>query len=308
MLHRQAQFARCAALPVPASRKARYGWHDWPQEFRDLSKLPAVAAFAREAADEVAFHLFAQWLADRGLEAAHHAARDAGMALGLISDLAVGVAPSGADAWSFGRLHAVGARRRRAARSARPGRPELVPDDVLPARAGRRLGFCAMDRHWRSEPRWYIRAECGSTMPSASRGCGVVVPRRRPRAKDGAYLTYPFTDLLRLLALESHRKRAFVVAEDLGTAPHGFHQAIVDHEMPGMRVLWFEREGHGAFRPSSAYDRGCMAMTGTHDTPTVAGWWRGTDIGWGERLGRFRTPRSASSSRAPQRPRTRATS
>jgi 4-alpha-glucanotransferase len=109
-------------------------------------------------------------------------------------------------------------------------------------------------------------------------------------AKDGAYLTYPFVDLLRLLALESHRARAFVVAEDLGTAPWGFHEAIMDREMPGMRVLWFERAWDAAFRPAKDYDPRCLAMTGTHDTPTVAGWWRGTDIDWSDRLGRYKTP------------------
>ncbi|MDR8829547.1 hypothetical protein FEQ02_00583 [Burkholderia pseudomultivorans] len=47
-----------------------------------------------------------------------------------------------------------------------------------------------------------------------------------------------------------------------------------------MRVLWFERTPDGAFRPPHEWDRDALAMTSTHDLPTVAGWWRGVDLGW----------------------------
>ncbi len=60
---------------------------------------------------------------------------------------------------------------------------------------------------------------------------------------DGAYLSYPLADMLRLLALESFRHRALVVGEDLGTVPEGFREALDAHGVYGMRVLWFEREG-----------------------------------------------------------------
>jgi 4-alpha-glucanotransferase len=281
VLHRQAQFD---ALLCRFRPQGAYGWRDWPQEFRDPAS-PAVAAFAREAADEVDFHLFAQWLADRGLEAAHHASKEAGMALGLISDLAVGVAPNGADSWSFGRhmLSGLGV-----------GAP---PDPLGPEGQNWCLttfsprGLAATGyAPWIAMIRSALVHAGGVRIDHAFGLARLWVVPDGGQAKHGAYLTYPFDDLLRLLALESHRERAFVVAEDLGTAPHGFHQAIIEREMPGMRVLWFEREGHGGFRPPSAYDPRCMAMTGTHDTPTVAGWWRGTDLRWSERLGRFRTP------------------
>ena len=60
---------------------------------------------------------------------------------------------------------------------------------------------------------------------------------------DGAYLAYPLTDLLRLLALESQRHQAIVIGEDLGTLPDGFHETLETAGVHGMRVLWFEREG-----------------------------------------------------------------
>ncbi len=105
--------------------------------------------------------------------------------------------------------------------------------------------------------------------------------------RDGAYLGYPFEDLIRLATLEAHRAKAFVIAEDLGTAPYGFTQAVTDRQMLGMRVLWFERAADHGFIGPQDYEPLSAAMSGTHDTVTVAGWWRGRDLDWAERLGRL---------------------
>ena len=84
-------------------------------------------------------------------------------------------------------------------------------------------------------------------------------------------------DLLRLTALESWRHRALVIGEDLGTVPTGFRERLAQTGIDGMRVLWFEQED-GHFRQPDDWDRSAVAMTTTHDLPTVAGWWRGADI------------------------------
>jgi 4-alpha-glucanotransferase len=102
---------------------------------------------------------------------------------------------------------------------------------------------------------------------------------------EGAYLQYPFSDLLGLLALESRRNRAIVVAEDLGTVPTGFRERISRAGLMGMRVLWFEREGKDAFLPPPTWDPQAAALSTTHDLPTLAGWWTGRDIVWHETLG-----------------------
>jgi 4-alpha-glucanotransferase len=81
-----------------------------------------------------------------------------------------------------------------------------------------------------------------------------------------------------LIRLESHRRRAIIIAEDLGTVPEGFQYDLADSGIDGMRVLWFERDDDGAFRPPSTWSVEAAAMTSTHDLPTVAGWWRGADI------------------------------
>jgi 4-alpha-glucanotransferase len=94
---------------------------------------------------------------------------------------------------------------------------------------------------------------------------------------DGAFLAYPFDDLLRLVALESHRHHAVVIGEDLGTIPQELRARLSAAGIAGMDVLWFQRQ-HGAFLPPSQWRSDAVAMTTTHDLPTVAGWWSGTDL------------------------------
>jgi 4-alpha-glucanotransferase len=123
-----------------------------------------------------------------------------------------------------------------------------------------------------------------------------VVPKGAGAA-DGAYLRYPVDDLLRLLALESHRRRAVVIGEDLGTLPEGFHDRMEKAGILGMRVLWFEQEKDGSFRPPAHWSREAAAMTTTHDLPTVLGWWRGRDIEWRESLSLFPSAETAEEER-----------
>ena len=101
---------------------------------------------------------------------------------------------------------------------------------------------------------------------------------------EGAYLSYPLKDLMRLTALESSRQRSIIIGEDLGTVPAGFDRRLADVGVYGMGVLWFERE-RGRFRPPQNWPTAVAAMTSTHDLPTVAGWWNGNDIATRARLG-----------------------
>jgi 4-alpha-glucanotransferase len=106
-------------------------------------------------------------------------------------------------------------------------------------------------------------------------------------AAEGAFLNYPLEDTLRLLALESHRHGAVVVGEDLGTVPPDFRARLHKAGVGGMDVLWFQRDEKD-FLPPSAWREDAMAMTTTHDLPTVAGWWSGADIEVRSRLGTVR--------------------
>ena len=277
-LHRHALFD---ALDGHFRPGGAHGWRDWPAAYRDPAS-PAVAAFAAQQADEVEFHLFLQWLARGGLDAAGIAARQAGMAIGLIGDLAVGVDPSGSDAWAM---------RGAMLRDLTIGAP---PDPLGPLGQNWSItGFSPAGLRQSGYAPWI------AMLRSAFAGCGGlridhafglarlwVIPEGGTSA-DGAYLSYPFDDLVRLATLEAHRADALVIAEDLGTAPHGFTDAVTQRRMPGMRVLWFERAEDQGFIGAQDFDPLSVAMTGTHDTATVAGWWRGRDLDWAARLGRL---------------------
>ena len=88
---------------------------------------------------------------------------------------------------------------------------------------------------------------------------------------EGAYVTYPWEDLLGIVALESVRAGAYVVGEDLGTVDPWMREALADWGVLSYRLLWFEED-----RPTM-YPSQALAAVTTHDLPTVAGLWSGSD-------------------------------
>src|SRR5262249_28320289 len=66
--------------------------------------------------------------------------------------------------------------------------------------------------------------------------------------------------------------RAVVIGEDLGTVEPAFRERIAQAGIAGMDVLWFQRDGKD-FMPPAEWRRDAVAMTSTHDLPTVARWW-----------------------------------
>jgi 4-alpha-glucanotransferase len=278
MLRRHALFD---ALDCHFRPAGAHGWRDWPAAFHD-PEGSAATRFAAEHPDEIAFHLFVQWLARQGLEAAQSAAKDAGMGVGLIADLAVGVDPSGSDAWSL--RHAM-------LDGLTIGAP---PDPLGPLGQNWSItGFSPEGLRASAYEPWIAMIRAGLAAGGGLRidhAFGLarlwVIPEGGA-TRDGAYLSYPFDDLIRLATLEAHRANAFIIAEDLGTAPYGFTQAVTERQMLGMRVLWFERAADHGFIGAADYEPLSAAMSGTHDTVTVAGWWRGRDLDWAEELDRL---------------------
>ncbi len=256
----------------------RWHWRDWPEQHRDPSN-PAVAGFAETHAPEVAFHAFMQWQANLSMAAAQQAARDAGMSVGLVADLAVGADSGGSHCWSRQAETLIGL-------------SVGAPPDLLSPQ-GQNWGLAAFS------PRGLVLHGFGAYLEmlrSTMRHAGGVridhalglarlwVVPDGGSAADGAYISFPIEDMLRLIALESHRHRAIVLAEDLGTIPDGFQDRLEQAGMLGMRVLWFEKH-HDRFTSPRIWTRGATAMTSTHDLPTVAGWWAGRDLEWRGRLG-----------------------
>jgi 4-alpha-glucanotransferase len=103
-------------------------------------------------------------------------------------------------------------------------------------------------------------------------------------AMAGAYVRYPFAELLRLVALESHRQRCAVVGEDLGTVPSGFRETMQAANLLTYRVVMFERRWDGNFIPPGDYPPLAAASAATHDLASLKGFWLGRDIAWRQDL------------------------
>ena len=248
-------------------------WRDWPEPYRDPQSAE-VERFARENAQEVSYHAFCQWLIARGLERAQIAAGSAGMKIGLLSDLAVGADGGGSQAWS---------RQEEVLATLSVG----APPDIL-NRAGQNWGICAFSP-WGLKANGY-RAFIEMLRANLAHAGGMridhvmglmrlwVIPEGQG-PENGAYLNYPFDDLLRLLTLEAWRHGAVILGEDLGTVPEGLQEKLAARNILGMRVLLFEQDD-ARFTPPSEWSCEALATTTTHDLPTLAGWWRGRDIDW----------------------------
>ncbi|ART63883.1 4-alpha-glucanotransferase [Kushneria marisflavi] len=247
--------------------------HAWPDDMQDV-KSEAVASFSQEHGERVAFYAFAQWQIALELATVQQRAIDAGQRIGLIADIAVGVDPHGSQAWSrpeemLGKL--------------RIGSP---PDD-----------FNANGQEWGVtgfSPQGLI--EYGfdgfiATLRACLHGAGGLridhimglsrlwlIPEGASPTQ-GAYVRYPEQSLLRLIALESWRHRAVIIGEDLGTVEPAFRERLEQFGILGMGVLWFEREDD-EFTAARDYPSRAVAMTSTHDLPTVAGWRLGRDLDW----------------------------
>jgi 4-alpha-glucanotransferase len=259
------------------ARSGACGWQDWPEGYRRPDS-PQVEQFAREHAGEIDFHLFLQWWTDQSLAQAGKAA--SGMAVGLVTDLAVGLDAGGSHAWSRGEELMMGI-------------GIGAPPDAFQA-AGQNWGITSFSpfalQRLAYAPfigliRSAMRHAGGIRIDHALglRRLWVVPSGAEPL--DGAYLRFPEQEILRLIALESHRAGALVIGEDLGVVPPGFRDTIAERGLMGMRVLPFERDEDGDFTPSSGWDEQAVAMTSTHDLTPIAGWWQGRDIDWREQLG-----------------------
>lgn len=254
------------------------GWQGWPEEFRDPAG-GAVAAFAASHADEVRFYIFLQWLAERSLAGAQRASCEAGMGIGLIADLAVGIDAGGSEGWTRPDELLTGLSIGAPPDLLGPGGQNWGLTTFSPL-ALRRTGFETFLKTLRAG----LRHAGGIRIDHVLGLRRLWAIPEGASARDGCYLSLPQRDLFRLLALESARAEALVIGEDLGTVPPGLRDEMAERGILGMRVLWFERDEQGGFTDPRRWDRSAAAMTGTHDLPTVAGWWRGRDIDWNRRL------------------------
>ncbi|WP_210443254.1 4-alpha-glucanotransferase [Nocardioides sp. SYSU D00065] len=233
-------------------------WHTWPPALRRPDGED-VESFRRDHAQRVGFHAWLQWQLDEQLRAATGD-------LTVIQDLPIGVSGGGADAWAWQEGLAQGV-------------TVGAPPDALNT----------LGQDWGSPPMvpWRLRLAdyepfIQSVRSTISGAGGLRIDHvmglfrlwwipEGAGATEGAYVRYPSDDLLDIVALESHRAQAVVVGEDLGTVEPGVPEALSSRAILSYKVLWFEEDDPAEW-PVEA-----LATVTTHDLPTVAGLWTGSD-------------------------------
>lgn len=235
------------------------GWSRWPAEYR-RPDAPAVREFQAAGADRIAFHAWLQWLLDRQLARA-------AAACPVMQDLPIGVDPDGADAWAWqdvlARGVSVGAPPDRyVAAGQNWGLPPFVPHRL------RQVGYAPFIETLRA-----TLAHAGGLRIDHVMGLFRLfwIPPGAVPA-EGGYVRYPAADLLAITALESRRAGAFVVGEDLGTVEDGVREAMAAHGLLSYRCVWFETA------PPSRFPTLSLGAITTHDLPTIAGLWDGSDL------------------------------
>ena len=265
---------------------------DWPAELHD-PRGAAVAAERERLAERVNFHTWLQKCCDEQLAVAQAASRDAGMAVGIVHDLAVGVDPGGADAWAL--------------------QDDLAHGFTVGAPPD---GFNQRGQDWRLPPWRPDRLAAAGYQPVRdmlravlARGGGIRIDHilglyrlwwvpEGESSGAGTYVRYDVDALCGVVALEAARAGALVVGEDLGTVPREMRAALEAWGMVGSAVLWFERddaaegEDEPAFLPPVRWRRDVMASVTTHDLPTAAGFVAGEHVRVRAQLGVLGRPAS----------------
>ncbi|MFN8193186.1 MAG: 4-alpha-glucanotransferase [Nocardioidaceae bacterium] len=272
------EFATWCALVEHLGAPA--GWPAWAHD-RDAQE---VEELVDDLSDRVDFFRWLQWVCDQQLDAAQQAAVGAGMSVGVVTDLAVGVHPEGADVWTLGSALATGVS---------VGAP---PD-----------AFNQIGQNW-SQPPWRPDrlAEIGyapyiAMLRTVLRHAGALridhvmglfrlwcIPLGH-QPSEGAYLRYDHEAMVSILLLEAQRAGAFVIGEDLGVVEPFVRDYLASRGILGTSILWFEVED-GAPRPPESYRELCLATVTTHDLPPTAGYLAGDHVRLREELGLLTRP------------------
>lgn len=255
-----------------------YGWTSWPLAYQKTDTAEIIE-FQKFNAERIEYFCFVQWLAHTQLTDVKTAAKAKNMKVGLYLDLAVGCDGSGLDVWSNQDLYVAGAS---------IGAP---PD-----------GMNALGQNWGLTPMSPVALKAKGYQPlvdalrSNMQYSGAlridhilglmrqywVAPNMA--ANEGMYITFPFDEILRIIALESQRNQCIVIGEDLGNVPEGFSDIMHNAGLLSFKVMFFERWQSGLFKRPELYPEQSVVTIATHDTATLTGWWQGRDLQWRELL------------------------
>ncbi len=259
-------------------------WREWPAPYRNPESRE-VRSFLRAHRARVDFFSYLQWQCELQLDAVQARSTELGLGVGIYRDLAVSVEAAGGDAWGRQSLYAS---------TAAIGAP---PDEFNP-----------QGQDWGLAPQLPTRlAEAAydpwiEVLRHNMRGTGALridhvmvlwrlfwIPRGATPAQ-GAYVEYPHEALLGILALESVRNRCAVIGEDLGTVPDEVRASMRRMGILSYRLLIFEQDQGGEFKPPAAYPPEALAAFASHDLPTLAGYWEGRDCALREQLDLYPDP------------------
>jgi len=264
--------AKFSSFEVLRARYPGRPWREWPEALA-AAEPGALADVRKSETEECGFIEYLQWLAHGQLMECRDIAARKGMTVGLYLDLAVGVDPNGADAWAHQRTILAGLS---------AGAP---PDEFNPA--GQNWGLAPFSPHALADHDFRLMREL---LSSAMRYAGAVrldhvlglkrlfiIPKGMD-AKEGAYVLFPFEQLLQVVAQESNKHRCIFIGEDLGTVPEGFRETTARWGIWTYRVMIFERWPNGEFNGPQHYPVAALAAFNTHDLPTFSGWMSAADL------------------------------
>ena len=234
---------------------------------------PEVAELIRDHADMVDFECWLQWIAAEQVTAAQTAARESGMALGLMQDMAVGVHSLGADVWWNPERFAVG--------SVTVGCP---PDFYN--QQGQDWGQPPFNPNYLAKTGYGVYREMVHNMFSHAGAVRIDhvlglfrlwwIPQGEG-ARGGAYVTYDYEAMIAILTIEASRVNGLVVGEDLGTVPDYVRTVLAEHGLLGCMVEWFARvddspNAGDPYADPADYRKYALASVTTHDLPPTAGY------------------------------------
>jgi 4-alpha-glucanotransferase len=223
----------------------------------------------------VEFHCWLHWNLDDQLGQVQRDLVDTGMSLGVISDLAVGVPPDGADAWGLGAALARGVTVGAPADqynqlgqdwSQPPWRPDRLAE----------LGYAP----YRDMVRAALRDSGGLRVDHVIGLFRLWWIPQGAKPFEGTYVRYDHEAMIGILLLEAHRAGAVVIGEDLGTVEPWVRDYLAERGVMGTSILWFERDwqGGGGLLPPESYRELCLATVTTHDLPPTAGYLQGVHV------------------------------
>jgi 4-alpha-glucanotransferase len=255
-------------------------WQEWPKQF--LSPGSAAREYGKRHRKRIRFFQYIQWIASEQLQEARRTAEAAGMPIGIYNDLALGAERTGAEAWMYQSVMALDADCGAPPDAFAPqgqnwGLPPVNPVALRPSRYELLIQLLRKNMRFGGAIRLdHVMALCRLFW----------IPKGKS-ATEGTYVHYPFEDLLAIIALESHRSKTVVIGEDLGTVPDWVREQLTKARVLSYRVFYFERRGDGSWKSPAEYPQQALAVAGTHDLPTLTGFWSGEDLKLRAGLGAF---------------------